>query len=122
MPGIGGSCPTIHLDIEFLPEGEKLLGDALCELDRLDPALLSGLLDLLPMLIDSGQEKGRPTKRPMISGDDVGQDLLRLQAGSAIKSNGDRCRVHIIDGADHVFSQRPARRRLLQLLTSELPQ
>jgi pimeloyl-ACP methyl ester carboxylesterase len=54
--------------------------------------------------------------------DDVGQDLLRLQAGSAVKSNGDCCRVHIINGADHVFSQRPARRRLLQLLTSELPQ
>jgi pimeloyl-ACP methyl ester carboxylesterase len=52
---------------------------------------------------------------------DVGVDLLRMQGGSAVKSIGDRCRVHVIDGADHVFSQRTARRELLQLLTSELP-
>jgi pimeloyl-ACP methyl ester carboxylesterase len=58
----------------------------------------------------------------MFARDDVGQDLLRLQAGSTIKSNSERCRVHIIDGADHVFSQKPARSELLQLLTSELPQ
>jgi alpha-beta hydrolase superfamily lysophospholipase len=52
---------------------------------------------------------------------DVGVDLLRMQGGSAVKSIGERCRVHVIDGADHVFSQRAARRKLLQLLTSELP-
>jgi alpha-beta hydrolase superfamily lysophospholipase len=52
---------------------------------------------------------------------DGGEDLLRVQGGSAVKSIGERCRVHIIDGADHIFSQRPARRELLQLLTEELP-
>jgi dienelactone hydrolase len=52
---------------------------------------------------------------------DVGEDLLRVQGGSAVRSIGDRCRVHVIDGADHVFSQSAARRKLLQLLTSELP-
>jgi len=51
---------------------------------------------------------------------DVGEDLLRMQGGSAVKAIGDRCRVHVIDGADHIFSQGPARRKLLQLLTSEL--
>src|ERR1700719_2125542 len=76
MPGIGGSCPTIHLDVEFFPEGEKLLSDTLRELDGLDPALLSSLLDLLPVLIDPSQKKRWPAKGPMISGDDVGQDLL----------------------------------------------
>jgi pimeloyl-ACP methyl ester carboxylesterase len=51
---------------------------------------------------------------------DVGEDLLRMQGGSAVKTIGDRCRVHVIDGADHIFSQGPARKKLLQLLTSEL--
>ena len=53
---------------------------------------------------------------------DVGMDLLRMQGGSAVKSIGDRCRVHVIDGADHIFSQGVARDKLLHLLTSELPQ
>jgi pimeloyl-ACP methyl ester carboxylesterase len=52
---------------------------------------------------------------------DVGMELLRMQGGSAVKAIGDRCRVHIIDGADHIFSQGAARNKLLQLLTSELP-
>ncbi|HTD74404.1 MAG TPA: alpha/beta fold hydrolase [Steroidobacteraceae bacterium] len=52
---------------------------------------------------------------------DVGQDLLRMQGGSAVKSIGDRCRVHVIEGADHIFSQGAARKKLLQLLTNELP-
>jgi alpha-beta hydrolase superfamily lysophospholipase len=52
---------------------------------------------------------------------DVGVDLLRMQGGSAVDSIGERCRVHVIDGADHVFSQRIARRKLLHLLTNELP-
>ena len=52
---------------------------------------------------------------------EIGENLLRMQGGSAVKSIGDRCRVHVIDGADHIFSQGPARHKLLQLLTSELP-
>ena len=30
-------------------------------------------------------------------------------------------RAHVIDGADHIFSQGAARSELLQLLTNELP-
>lgn len=52
---------------------------------------------------------------------DGGENLLKIQGGSAIRALGDRCRIHIIDGADHVFSQGRARRQLLKLLTSELP-
>ncbi len=52
---------------------------------------------------------------------DGGLELLKLQGGSALKRLGDRCRVHLIEGADHIFTQRPARMRLQQLLTSELP-
>lgn len=52
---------------------------------------------------------------------DVGEDLLRMQGGSAVTAIGDRCKVHIIDDADHIFSQGAARHQLLRLLTSELP-
>lgn len=53
---------------------------------------------------------------------DTGSELLKVQGGSAVKRLGDRCTVHTIDGADHIFTQRAARTRLLQLLTNELPQ
>lgn len=52
---------------------------------------------------------------------DAGEDLLRVQGGSALKTIGDRCRIYTIDGADHVFSQSAPRRQLLKLLSSELP-
>lgn len=51
---------------------------------------------------------------------DVGVDLLRLQAGSSLKRLGKRCRIHVIDGADHIFSQSAARRVLENTLSDEL--
>jgi hypothetical protein len=53
---------------------------------------------------------------------DAGSELLKVQGGSMVQRLGDRCRVYTIDGADHIFTQHPARTRLLQLLSSELPQ
>lgn len=53
---------------------------------------------------------------------DVGENLLRMQGGSALQAMGDGCKVHVIDGADHIFSQSAARDKLLHVLTSELPQ
>lgn len=52
---------------------------------------------------------------------DAGSELLKVQGGSVLERLGDRCRIHIIDGADHTFTQRAARMRLLHLLSSELP-
>ena len=52
---------------------------------------------------------------------DGGLELLRIQGGSAVKRLGERCRVHLIEGADHIFTQPRARARLQQILTSELP-
>jgi alpha-beta hydrolase superfamily lysophospholipase len=49
-----------------------------------------------------------------------GLALLRLQAGSALKRLGDRCRVHIIDAADHTFSRSRSRSVLEDTLTEEL--
>ncbi len=52
--------------------------------------------------------------------DEVGIELLRIQAGSAVRRLGDRCRVHIIDGADHIFSQGASRLALEKVLSAEL--
>jgi alpha-beta hydrolase superfamily lysophospholipase len=49
-----------------------------------------------------------------------GVDLLHLQAGSAVKRLGDRCRIHILKGGDHIFSQKVHRVALEELVTSEL--
>jgi alpha-beta hydrolase superfamily lysophospholipase len=49
-----------------------------------------------------------------------GVDLLKLQGGSSIHRLGDRCRVHIIDGGDHIFSQRDHRVAMEEVLTREL--
>jgi pimeloyl-ACP methyl ester carboxylesterase len=53
---------------------------------------------------------------------EVGENLLRMQGGSALRAIGDGCKVHVIDGGDHIFSQSTARDKLLHVLTSELPQ
>ncbi|MEP6883768.1 MAG: alpha/beta fold hydrolase [Gammaproteobacteria bacterium] len=51
---------------------------------------------------------------------EAGATLLRLQGGSALTAIVDNCRVHSIDGADHIFSQSLPRRELQRLLSSEL--
>jgi alpha-beta hydrolase superfamily lysophospholipase len=49
-----------------------------------------------------------------------GIELLRIQAGSSVKRVGDRCRVHILDNGDHVFSKSGTRVILEGVLDSEL--
>jgi pimeloyl-ACP methyl ester carboxylesterase len=49
-----------------------------------------------------------------------GISLLKLQAGSSVRNLGDRCRIHIVDNADHVFSQDGPRASLEKILSDEL--
>jgi alpha-beta hydrolase superfamily lysophospholipase len=49
-----------------------------------------------------------------------GLELLRMQGGSALRRLGDRCRVHIIESADHTFTLSGPRARLEQVLSDEL--
>ena len=49
-----------------------------------------------------------------------GIDLLHIEAGSSIRHLGERCRVHIIDGADHTFSKKSSQAVLEQILSDEL--
>jgi len=51
---------------------------------------------------------------------DPGIELLRIQGGSAVRRLGDRCHVHIVDSADHTFTQSRARAVLEQTLSDEL--
>jgi alpha-beta hydrolase superfamily lysophospholipase len=49
-----------------------------------------------------------------------GLELLRIQAGSSLRRLGDRCKVHVIDGADHTFSHSAARAVLQPMLSAAL--
>jgi alpha-beta hydrolase superfamily lysophospholipase len=49
-----------------------------------------------------------------------GFDLLRLQGGTSLQRLGDRCRIHIVDNADHVFSKVASRETLETILSNEL--
>ncbi len=46
--------------------------------------------------------------------------LLKMQSGMSLRRLGDRCRMHIIDGADHVFSKLDSRLALEEILSEEL--
>src|SRR6185437_11416773 len=49
-----------------------------------------------------------------------GIDLLRIEAGSIVRRLGERCRVRIIDNADHTFSRNGPRQVLEEVLSDEL--
>jgi alpha-beta hydrolase superfamily lysophospholipase len=52
--------------------------------------------------------------------DEPGIDLLKIEAGSSLRRLGERCRVRIIDDADHVFSHSGPRATLQDILSEEL--
>ncbi len=52
--------------------------------------------------------------------DEPGIQLLKIQAGSVVTRIGDRCRVHILDSGDHIFSKRGPRSRMEEVLDAEL--
>jgi alpha-beta hydrolase superfamily lysophospholipase len=49
-----------------------------------------------------------------------GVGLLKLQAGSSVRKLGDRCRVHVLEEGDHVFTRSEHRRRMEEVLSEEL--
>jgi alpha-beta hydrolase superfamily lysophospholipase len=49
-----------------------------------------------------------------------GIELLQLQAGSAVRRLGERCRVHVIGGGNHTFTQSSSRMVLQWFLSDEL--
>ena len=51
---------------------------------------------------------------------DPGIELLRIRGGSALRRLGERCHVHIIDRADHTFTDSSSRAALEKVLGDEL--
>jgi hypothetical protein len=49
-----------------------------------------------------------------------GLDLLNLQAGASLRRLGERCRVHVLESGDHVFSKSGPREVLSDILSDEL--
>jgi hypothetical protein len=79
----------------------------------------------LPLPKDLGHELEQLAARGVdivfvFSRGDPGIALLRHQGGSAVRRLGQRCRIHIVDGADHVFSQSGPRAALEAILSEEL--
>ncbi len=64
-------------------------------------------------------ERGIPVVFVFARGD-AGLALLQSQAGSMLKKLGNRCRVNVIEGGDHIFSPHAARQELIKLLDGEL--
>jgi alpha-beta hydrolase superfamily lysophospholipase len=56
----------------------------------------------------------------VFSSGEPGIALLRMQGGHSLQRLGERCRVHIIEGADHVFSKLDSRMALQDILSDEL--
>jgi predicted alpha/beta hydrolase len=77
------------------------------------------LADDLGWDLASVAERGVPMVFIFARGD-AGLDLLRTQGGSMVNKLGEHCRIHIIDEADHIFSQFRARAELITLLDAEL--
>jgi pimeloyl-ACP methyl ester carboxylesterase len=79
----------------------------------------------LPLPGDLGRELEQLVARGVqivfvFARDEAGLELLQMQSGCSLARLGNGCRLHIIDGADHIFSQRGARRRLEEVLSGEL--
>jgi alpha-beta hydrolase superfamily lysophospholipase len=49
-----------------------------------------------------------------------GIGLLKIQGGRIVERLGDRCRIHIVDDGDHVFSRRASRTVMEEILNDEL--
>ena len=91
--GIRRGGPGIIAEIKFLPERHEFLCGLIDKFLDGDVFSLRGLLDLLAMLIHTGEKERRLSFQPMVSGDDIGKDLL---IGMAEMRRGirvvDRCR------------------------------
>jgi hypothetical protein len=79
----------------------------------------------LPLPRDLGNELEDAASRGigiafLFAGGEPGIALLRHQAGSAVRRLAQRCRIHTIEGADHIFSQSGPRARLESIFSEEL--
>ena len=76
MLRIWSSRPTVVSDVEFFPERDEFRVISSTNSAGRDARFLGRLLDLLPVLIDAGEEEDLLALQPMITRDDIGQHLL----------------------------------------------
>ena len=76
MPLLGRADEIVVADVELLPQLVMLGHDAVGQLDREDPFLRRGALDLLAVLVRAGEEPDVVAHPPPVAGDDVGDDVL----------------------------------------------
>jgi alpha-beta hydrolase superfamily lysophospholipase len=97
---------------------------------RLYVAIVFGLRNLARRLhLRIPNDLGRELKEIVSSGiavvfvfarNEPGIDLLKLEAGSVLDQLGSRCRIHILERGDHVFSHHDSRAALEGVLNDEL--
>jgi hypothetical protein len=93
-------------------------------------AIVSSLRDLARRLnIRLSNDLGRELEEIAASGVGIvfvfaqgepGLNLLKIEAGTALRRLGTRCRIHILPSGDHVFSQWESRVELERVLLEEL--
>ena len=76
MTIVGGFGPAVVADIEFLPESDEALGIAFGKSGDINAFFLGGFDHFLAMLVDAGEVIGLFTAETMITGQNVGEDLL----------------------------------------------
>src|SRR5207247_4436032 len=86
----GGLGPRVVFHIKLLPKIGKFLRDTFDEIGWGNARFRSGLLHCLPMLIDAGEKENFLAFKPMITRDDIGQDLF-------VSVTNVRRRIRVID-------------------------
>ena len=95
VPRLGRADEIIVFDPEFLPEFLKTDNGPFALFDRSDPVRFSCFLDLLTMLIGSGQEPGIIFHRAMIAGHNIAEN-------GRVCVTDMRFIIHIINRCGHV--------------------
>jgi alpha-beta hydrolase superfamily lysophospholipase len=79
----------------------------------------------VPLANDLGQQLEEIARRGIslvfvFADGEPGLEILRIQGGVSLKRLGNRCRIHQVPGADHVFSKKRTRMELVEILSREL--
>ena len=87
---IGRLCPAVVGNPQFSPQRLELFRDLTGELRGRNTGFFRRLLDLLPVLVDAGEEKNRTAALAVPAGNDIGQHFF-------VSVTDMRRRVRVID-------------------------
>ena len=95
MTGIGGGGPAVVADIELVPEGGEMGGDAIDKGLGAEAGGIGAFLDFLAVLINTGEEVDLATLQALEASHDVGEHLF-----IGVPDVGGR--VGVVDGCSDV--------------------